>query len=357
MTGLGDYYVPLAQETEPVVAMVLDPTYADRLSTVTATAVYSAPATTDVAYRLDRSTDGGSTYEWVQDWTAGDLSEALDTDALPAGDVILRVQARHAAEPLDVSGYDTVTVTTAPVEYEADYRIDGGAWTPLQAWAGDRSEALDTTALGAWSTLDVRVRARDAANPADVSAYDTVSYTATAATGETVAPSFIASTSQVFAPTVEPGAVQVVPAFIASTAEVFTPAVVEADAPIAVEPAFIGSGATVYAPTITEGDQPVTVAPAFIASTAAVYAPTITAGTAGDTVAPAFIGSSAVVFAPSVVGGAATVLPAFIVSTATVYAPTVGAAASRITGPLTATLTDSRRTITLADSRLTITLG
>ena len=252
--GSGDYYVPLSQPQEPLVPWVVD---ADSLNgVVSGTRLYSVPATTDVAYRLDYSTDAGSTYEWVQDWTAGDLSESLDTSTLPAGDVILRVQARHAAEPLDVSGYDTVTVTTAPVEYEADYRIDGGAWTPLQAWAGDRSEALDTTALGAWSTLDVRVRARDAANPADVSAYDTVSYTATAATGETVAPSFIASTSQVFAPTVEPGAVQVVPAFIASTAEVFTPAVVEADAPIAVEPAFIGSGATVYAPTITEGDRP-----------------------------------------------------------------------------------------------------
>ena len=361
--GSGDYYVPLSQPQEPLIPWVVDEDSVDAV--LSATRIYTVPATTDVAYRLDRSTDAGGTYEWVQDWTAGDLSESLDLTTLPKGNVTLRVQARDAANPLDVSGYGTVTVSNSEVEYEADYRIDGGAWTPLQAWAGDRSEALDTDAIGAWSTLDVRVRARDAANNGDVSAYDTVSYTATAAVTLTVQDAAHGHTAG--SPTLSQAhALAVADASHGHTADTPTLAVAGS---LAVQSATHGHTAEapslVQAHTLTvadavhghSADSPVLSFGAILTVSDALHAHT--AGTPTLTLAdvlavadalhshtaesPSLVQANVLAVADALHGHTAdtVVLGGFV----------------EITGPLTATLTDSRRTITLADSRLTITLG
>lgn len=183
-------------------------------------------------YRAEYSTNAGADWTVAGDWTA-DLSVALDTDTLPDGPLMLRVQARDAAEPTDVSGYDTVSLNVGNIEYRVTYQEDGGVETIAQDWtANDLSESIDTTAL-ADGPLTIRVYARDTDVPADI-AVSTRSLTVAngAPVGVTIQPAFIASGATVYAPTLSEGAgpVTVQPAFIASTAQVFAPRVIDSAA-------------------------------------------------------------------------------------------------------------------------------
>lgn len=78
-----------------------------------------------------------------------------------------------------------------------------------------------------------------------------------------VTPPLIASTAQVFEPTILSPGVPIEPEFIASTAQVFAPAI-----DTIIFPAFIASGAQVFEPTIPGTEF---IFPSFLGSTATVY--------------------------------------------------------------------------------------
>lgn len=188
------------------------------------------------------------------------------------------------------------------------YTDTGGGWV-------ERLSAVDTTLSGAgnigWDLFDGSSQTRvddfgggtvvggggeaQQVDPAVVASTAQI-FAPTLTTGEvTVSPALVASTAQVFAPTFDPGGVTISPELVASSAQVFAPSV---GAVSTVEPDAVAATSEVFAPTVS---SVFTLEPATVASGATVPAPTISVGAV--TVSPALVGPGSAVFVPSMSGG------------------------------------------------------
>lgn len=167
------------------------------------------------------------------------------------------------------------------------------------------------------------------------------------ASGQSISPSFIASTAQVFAPSLSQQANgSIAPVFIASGSQVYTPTLsVQSNSSIApnfitgnaqvftptlstqangsIAPVFIAGGSQVFEPVLSQGGGAQSIVPAFIAGGSQVYSPTVSTQPNGS-LAPALVQSQTQVFAPTVSAQSnSSISPAFVAGAAQVFAPTV----------------------------------
>lgn len=269
-----------------------------------------------VAATLHRNVIGSTT------WTHTTASGTFANDASAITSITVGAMTSAAATPKDVTvavwAWWNRNVTSAEIEWASLSLTHLLSTNPTAVIVFDQSatgmKAPDLTGNGSNESSKTGTSVATVSVPDFSYGAPIAIPTFSASSGsQTITPGFLASTEQLFAPTLAPGSVTITPGTISSGSQLFAPTLAPT---FTLTPARIASTEQVFAPTFAPGS--VIVTPGRIESAEQVFAPSLGGGVA---IQPGNIASGEQVFTPTFAVGAVTVTAGFLASGAQVFTP------------------------------------